>query len=283
MTVALRLLALLASAALLAACGDDDAAVDAGGGSPGGASAALAEEYLSLEVTEAGETRALVDGTAISLRFDDGQLGASLGCNMLGARYELDGDRLVVGELSSTEMGCDPERHAQDEWFADLLGSEPTLVVDGDVLTLTSGETVVRLVDRRVAEPDRALVGTTWEVDGFADGQEPEDSAMSMAVEQPGIVRLEENGFVTGSDGCNSFGFSQTEGEGTDGLRHDVEGDRVTFTGDAPSTLVACPDLEEYTDRFWSALTGTATWSIDGDRLALVGEDGRVVTFRAVD
>ncbi|HAS12504.1 MAG TPA: hypothetical protein DCS55_18655 [Acidimicrobiaceae bacterium] len=280
MRYALALLALVV-VATVSACGDDDAPVDTVG--PAGRTAALAAEYLSIEVTEAGAPRPLVEGTVISLRIDDGRVGASLGCNQLGARYELDGDRLLVEELSTTEMGCDPERHAQDEWFAGVLQAEPTVVVDGDTMVLTSGETVVRFVDREVAEPDRELVGATWEVDGFADGQDPDDAAMSMAVEQPGIVRFEESGFVTGDDGCNGFGFGETDGEATEGLRYEVDGDEVVFTGAPVRELQACPDLEEYADRFWAALTGTATWSIDADRLVLVGEDGRVVTFRATD
>ncbi|MCO8125716.1 META domain-containing protein [Acidimicrobiia bacterium EGI L10123] len=277
MRYALALLALIV-VATVSACGDDDASVGTGGGT-----ADLAAEYLSIEVTEAGAPRPLVEGTVISLRFDDGRVGASLGCNQLGGPYELDGDRLLVEDLSMTEMGCDPERHAQDEWFAGVLQAEPTVVVEGDTMALTAGETVVRFVDREVAEPDRELVGTTWEVDGFADGQDPDDAAMSMAVDQPGIVRFEEGGFVTGSDGCNGFGFSTIEGEGTDGLRYEVDGEEVVFTGAVVSELQACPELEEYTDRFWAVLTGTATWSVDADQLTLVGEDGRVVTFRATD
>lgn len=277
MRYALGLLALVVAAAVLSACGDDDESVDTGGGP-----AALAAEYTSVEVTEAGAPRPLVAGTAIALRFDEGRVGASLGCNQLGGPYELDGDRLLVEDLSMTEMGCDPERHAQDEWFAGLLQSEPTVVVDGDTMTLTSGETVVRFVDREVAEPDRELVGTTWEVDGFADGQDPDDAAMSVAVERPATVRFGEDGFVTGDDGCNEFGFSESDGQ-ADGLRYEVHGDRLAFTGAAVQTLIECPDLEEYVDRFWTALTGTATWSVDADRLTLVGEDGRVVTFRAID
>ena len=95
-------------------------------------------------------------------------------------------------------------------------------------------------------------------------------------------MRFEDNGFVTGRDGCNDFGPIQ-DGEQLDGLRYDVDGDRVRFTGGAAQTVTGCPDLAEYTGRFWAALAGTAIWSIDADRLALVGEDGRVVTFRATD
>ncbi len=48
---------------------------------------------------------------------------------------------------------------------------------------MTSSDTVVRFLDREVAEPDRELVGTTWHVDGFADGDDPESTAMSSSTE----------------------------------------------------------------------------------------------------
>src|SRR3546814_6658872 len=46
---------------------------------------ALAEEYVSVEVSEGDDARPLVVGTTITMRFDGDQLGASLGCNQLGA------------------------------------------------------------------------------------------------------------------------------------------------------------------------------------------------------
>jgi heat shock protein HslJ len=283
MRSSLRLLALLA-VVVLVACGDDDGPVTAGDSStvPGGQP--LAPHYVSVEVTEREAPRPLVEGTDIQLRFEETTVGASLGCNSMSGPYRLEGEVLVVAEgLATTEMGCDPPRHEQDEWFAGLLTSRPTLAVDGDELTLTAGDTVVRFVDREVAEPDRELVGTTWEVDGFADGDGPDDTAMSFGIPEPGQVRFEENGFVTGADGCNGFGYGEISDEQTEGLRYEVDGDRVVFTGNAAQTLIACPDLDEYVERFWSALTGTASWSIDADRLRLVGPDGRIVTFRAAD
>jgi heat shock protein HslJ len=283
MRSALRLLATLVAAVLLVACGDDDEPLATGDGTTTPSGAALAEEYLSVEVSEDGTARPLVDGTTITLRFEGGRLGASLGCNQLGAPYEIDGDRLVVQEISTTAMGCDAERHAQDQWFAELLQSGPAITVDGDRLTLTADGTAVVLVDREVAEPDAALVGTTWEVDGFADGQDPEDSAMSFGVEEPGIVRFEGNGFITGRDGCNGFGYAESPGEPTEGRRYEASGDRLVFGGERVTELQACPDLAEYTERFWAALTGTVTWAIDADTLTLVGEDGRSMTLRAAE
>lgn len=277
-----RLLALaVIAAALLAGCGDDDEPVATDGIDDSGG-AALAEVYLSVEVIEAGEPRPLVEGTVIRLTFDEAHVGASLGCNSLGGTYHLDGDLLVVDEgLSTTEMGCDPERHAQDEWFADVLTAAPTLTVEGDMLTLTAGDTVVRLQDREVADPDRQLVGTRWEVDGFLEGTGPDATAMSIGVDEPATLELGDDGLVVGSDGCNSFGFGTDQDQVVDGLRYEVDGDRITFSGAPVSTLVGCPDLEEYVERVHAVLTGTVTWEIDADRLTLVAEDGRGVTYRA--
>lgn len=282
---ALRLVTVVLAAVLaLGACGDDDEPVAADGGAePTGP--ALADAYVSVGVTEGGEPRPLVEGTQIQLRFDGSTVGASLGCNSMGGTYRLEDGVLVVEDgLSMTEMGCDPERHAQDEWFAGVLTSRPALAVDGDTLTITSGDTVVTLQDREVAEPDRELVGTRWEIDGFLEGAGPDGTAMSMAVDEPGTLELQADGLVVGSDGCNSFGYA-TGGGGqvTDGLRHEVDGDRITFTGAPVSELRACDELEEYVERAHAGLSGTVTWDIEADRLTLVAEDGRGVTYRALD
>lgn len=268
-----KVLLLLLVVALAAGCGDDEEPLATGDDPPG---VALAAGYLSVEVTEDGRARELVAGTQIRLTFGGEQVGASLGCNQLGGRYELDGDVLVVDELSMTEMGCDAPRHDQDRWFADLLTSRPTLAVAGDDLTLTSGSTVVVLRDREVADPDRELVGTTWEVDGFIDV----DTSMSMAPpDLPGTLVLRDDGWVTGSDGCNGIGYSDTDQPA--GIRHRVEGDRITFEGDAVSTLRGCVEGEDYVERYRQVLRGAVTWSIEADRLTLTTEDGRGVTYRA--
>ncbi|HEX4901383.1 MAG TPA: META domain-containing protein [Acidimicrobiales bacterium] len=267
-----KLLLVLLVLALAAGCGDDDDVST--GDAPEGP--ALAAEYLSIDVTEDGRPRELVPGSRIRLTFSDGQVGASLGCNQLGGRYRLDGDVLVVDELFTTDMGCDPRRHAQDGWFADLLGGRPTLAVAGDDLTITRGSTVVTFRDREVADPDRELVGTTWEVDGFLDV----DTAMSMAPPAaPGTLVLREDGWVTGSDGCNSIGYSDTDDP--EGIRHRVAGDRITFEGDPVSTLQACEGGEDYVERYREVLSGTVTWSIEADRLTLTTDSGQGVTYRA--
>ncbi|MER3417918.1 MAG: hypothetical protein C4343_02130, partial [Chloroflexota bacterium] len=89
--------------------------------------------FISTQVTVDGRPRGLVPGTRILLDVRDGRIGASAGCNQLGGRYRLDGDVLVVTGAAVTEMGCDPARHAQDEWLFDLLGRGPVVRLNGGV------------------------------------------------------------------------------------------------------------------------------------------------------
>ena len=44
-----------------------------------------------------------------------------------------------------TRMACSPELMNQDSWLAELLTSNPTIVVDGDTLTLTADDVTLEL------------------------------------------------------------------------------------------------------------------------------------------
>ncbi len=276
--ITVRLLSAVCLIALLLAatgCGEDaDVSAD---GEPTtttqGGAGGDGTEYRSVAVTEDAAPRELVDDTVIALTLGPNEIGASLGCNHMSGDYELEDDVLVVGQLAMTEMGCPPERMDQDRWFAELLQSRPTLRSDGDTLVLAGATTTITFRERSVVDPDRPLVGTTWTVTGFVDG----DVAMSMAVDEPGTLELTEDGWVTGSDGCNGFGY----GSDGSGLRYEVDGDTVTFSGDAVWTLKSCPDTAEYQQRYRAVINGTVRWAITADQLTLTAPDGRAVTFRA--
>jgi heat shock protein HslJ len=163
-----------------------------------------ATEWLSTAVTEDGADRPLVDGTRIRLSFTDGQVAASAGCNTMGGAYRIEEGLLVVEGGGMTEMGCDEERHAQDDWLFGFLGSQPAVAQEGDKLTLTSDETVIALQDREVAEPDLPLIGTTWTVDTILSG----DAASSVPRDQVATLVFQQNGAVEIATGCSP-------GEGT--------------------------------------------------------------------
>jgi heat shock protein HslJ len=219
----MRLLVLLCALPVLAlaACGT---VAGTGGQAVGG------RTFLSTGVTEDGRPRELVDGSRVTLAFEEGRLRASAGCNTMGGNYRLDGRSLVTDQLAMTEMGCPPALMDQDTWLADLLTSRPTLDLDGDELTLTSGPTVLSLLDRVVADPDRPLVGTTWRVDSLVTGE----AVSSTPGEAQATLTFREDGTVEVMAGCNRGRGTWVEGDGT-----------VTLSGIALTRMACSGDRAE--------------------------------------
>lgn len=91
----------------------------------------------------------LVEDTAITLTFEDGQAGGSA-CNSYGASYTVKGDKLTFDQIMMTEMYCvEPEGvMEQESGYLDALARAQTFEVkenelwitldDGDVLLFTS-------------------------------------------------------------------------------------------------------------------------------------------------
>lgn len=215
----MRLLLVPSALALLAltACGS---VIGPGGPSVQG------RTFLSTGTTADGRDRPLVEGSRVTLAFEQGRVRASAGCNTMSGPYTLDGDTLVAEQLAMTEMGCSPELMDQDTWLAGLLTSRPTLALaDDDTLTLTSGTTVLSLLDRVVADPDRPLVGTPWRVDSLISGE----AVSSVPAGAEATVTFGEDGTVAVAPGCNRGSGSYEQGEGT-----------VTV-GQLALTRMACP------------------------------------------
>jgi heat shock protein HslJ len=186
-----RVACLVSLVALVAACSGSAVAPTLDG-----------REYLSTTITEGGVERQLLPGTRISLRFGEGRIGASVGCNQFGATYRLDGVRLVTDGGAITEMGCDQPRHAQDDWLFGFLGAGPSVAVTGPQLVLSDGSTVIALLDREVALPDLALAGPAWRVESIVRGE-----AVSSVPEQVvATLRFDPAGRVVIETGCNSGG-----------------------------------------------------------------------------
>ena len=130
-----------------------------------GAASVAGRTFLSTGVTVAGAPRSLETGTRIRLVFGaNGDFGAQAGCNTMGGTYRIDGATLRIENAGITEMGCDAKLMAQDDWLFELLGSGLTATLSGNDLTLQAGDSILRFLDREIAEPDLPLVGPTWTV-----------------------------------------------------------------------------------------------------------------------
>jgi heat shock protein HslJ len=65
--------------------------------------------------------RSPVEGTTVTLGFEDGRATGSAGCNSYGGAYEVDGEKIVFREVASTLMLCTNPGVMEQE--AEFLGS----------------------------------------------------------------------------------------------------------------------------------------------------------------
>ena len=85
-----------------------------------------------------------VQGTTVRLRFQDGSLSLQAGCNTNSGDYAVRDGVLIFENISSTQIGCDPARHEQDEQLVKFLTSKPRLKLDGEQLTLSHADDSIR-------------------------------------------------------------------------------------------------------------------------------------------
>jgi heat shock protein HslJ len=222
--------------------------------------------FLSATVTENGQVRPLVPGTRLRLTFQDGDVRANAGCNLLTGRASLDGGRLAVDRFATTEMACDAPLQEQDAWLARFLNAGPTWRLDGDDLVLSTGDTEIRLTDRTIADPDRPLRGTRWVVDSIVDYE----SAASVPAGAEAYLTFRDGDRVEGFTGCNQFGGTAAERDG-----------QITFS-DIMSTRMACDDgARRLESAVLAVLEGPVSTHVDADLLTLTRPDGRGVRLRA--
>jgi heat shock protein HslJ len=243
---------ILVASALIAAC--------SGGPSPSPAPSVAGRTFLSTKV----EGRTFVEGTRVRLVFQDGGLSASAGCNTMGGQYQIDGGRLVVGQLGSTEMACDPPLMEQDRWLAELLTGGSAVTLDGDTLILEGSLVRLTLQDRETADPDRPLEGTRWVVEGIVTG----DAVSSLPAGVVAAIRIAD-GRAHVEAGCNGGGAPVVSDEGA-----------LTF-GELVLTAQLCePGVMSVEDAVLAVLSGTVAYSIEADVLTL-DAGGRGLILRA--
>jgi len=241
----------LAAAVLLVACSGE---VSPGASDPPGTGdgPATIDGRTFLSTAIAG--RALVPGSQVRLSFEDGRIGANAGCNSMSGPYAVDGGRLDVGSLATTEMGCDEALMDQDTWLAWFLDGA-LITLAGDELTLAKDGITLTLLDREVADPDRPLAGTRWVVDGLVSG----DAVSSVPAGVVATLVFSE-GRVAVEAGCNTGGGTAEIGETT-----------LTF-GPIGLTKMACgPDAMAVEQAVTSVLAGTVDHAIEADSLTLSG------------
>jgi heat shock protein HslJ len=257
---------LLAGSAILTGCGDETGArvpAEATGstGPATGAERLTGRLFRSVAVTENGAPRPLVAGSRIELRMGaDGSIVFSAGCNDKESRVTITDDRLVVDEISTSDMACTEPRMAQDDWLSAFFRAGPTWRWSGRELVLTRDRTEIRLAEP-VAPTAVPRPGGRWTVYATLSGGTETGTA-------PGVeafLTFDGRDRVTGSTGCNQFGGQAITGAGTIEFRRIVTTEKAC-TGGADTVERAVLDVLN---------AGRVTFAIEENVLRLtVGDRG---------
>ncbi len=224
--------------------------------------------FVSTQVTQGGKPYRFASNAPIQLGFDRSTLSANAGCNSLYGEGRLDGDLLVIGGMGGTDMGCKPALMKQDEWLAKFLTAQPTVELDGDELTVSSGATTIELLDDEAANPDLALTGTRWVLEAFGDSAGNDGAVSSVPSGRPATLR------ITGE----RLSFSDTFNTGS--ARVELQGSKLVITR-TTTTVAGCDDsCEALQMAIADVLRGEVSYSIDGDQLVLTKGD-TALTYRA--
>ncbi|MEU7764684.1 META domain-containing protein [Nocardia sp. NPDC049190] len=206
-------------------------------------------------------------GGPLTISFTDGRISADAGCNKHTGAVTLDHHTVHVSGLASTLMACAGERVGADAWLADLLHSPPNWRLEGARLTLRGDNRTVTLFDKKVAQPDKPIKGTSWLVIALitADAQ-----IRSQAIDhvKPALT-IAQDGSVSGATGCNRMTGSA-----------DVSGSEITFRI-ATTKMLCSSEAMEVEQAVLKALDGKVIATVDADTLTLRNGNGKGLTLHA--
>jgi heat shock protein HslJ len=263
-------LLVLAVAGLLAVggCGSDDdgATATAGAGTVPTVADLDGRSFLSTAV----RGRELVGGTQVTIRFEDGTLGVSAGCNSLGGAYAIeDGTLRWASAPAMTMIGCEDALQRQDDWLLAFLSDGATITApDARTLSLAHDGVTIELAEGASAEQPPPIAGTAWRLTSIGDRGGDASSSVPAGVPAPTLRIV--GGHAEVFAGCNS-GSARVQ------LRDDG------FARFGPLTLTrkACGRAAMEVERtVVSILSGRVALGFEGSQLS-AAKDGRRLLFGA--
>lgn len=208
--------------------------------------------------------------TQVTIRFEDGQLSGTEGCNRYSTSYKTDGNKLTVDKnVVSTMMACAEPIMAQAAAYIAALTGAVTYRIEGGQLTLFdgSGKSLATFAPQSVG-----LADTSWIVTGYNNGQ---GAVVSVIAGSQLTADFGADGTLSGSAGCNNYTAT-----------YEISGTNLKI-GPTASTRMACADpagVMEQEVQYLQALATAATYAREGNRLELRTADGALAaTFVLAD
>lgn len=96
-------------------------------------------------VATSAEGHRLVEGVEVTLSLKGSEMRVATGCNTLTGTTSYTDQTLSIKDAQRTLIGCDDDRVAQEEWLGEFFGEGANVALNGDEMTLTRGEVVLKL------------------------------------------------------------------------------------------------------------------------------------------
>jgi len=204
------------------------------------------------------------DGTMVTpitiptLLFEDDAVAGNASCNQYFGAYEIDGSSISFGQLASTEMFCgDPGVMDQEMTYLAALAAVDTWSMDGETLTLSSGDTPLL----EFAAISQDLAGSSWDLLAYNNGT---GGFQSTIIDVPVTALFAEDGALSGSAGCNTYNATWEAD------------DNKLEIGPIASTAMACADeaVNQQESRYLELLGLADTYRIDAGALEIFDAEG---------
>lgn len=205
----------------------------------------------------------LVPDSTVRLTFEKQNLSANAGCNTMSGPYDVTGGRIAwTGEAMTTLMACPDDLTQQDAWLSDFLQQGADASLDGDDLTLVSGDVTLHL-QRETADPASAFLGRSWTVTEIITGSSV--ASLPTGVTEP-TLEVASDGKVQLFTGCNQGHTTVT-----------ATADTLTFTPAAITRKACPPPADQVEQSVLQTLEGDVTVTVDGSTATLTNGDHGLV------
>jgi heat shock protein HslJ len=208
-----------------------------------------------------------LEGSRITLNFDQEGAGGYAGCNSYGGEYETaDGGALSLPEIWQTEMDCErSEVMEQESAYVQVLRTAAAYRATEDRLELTDASGADILIYARQEEMDLEpgdLLGSSWRLASLDGVSTLEGEVFTLA--------FHNEQRVSGQAGCRHYVAT-----------YSARGDSMQFTYMAMMGAVCLEQetLMSQEGEYTTVLGWTSRYRLDGDRLELQSERGEVLTF----
>jgi heat shock protein HslJ len=210
-----------------------------------------------------GNQASVVNGSQPTLAFGtDGTYSGDTGCNNFSGTYAVSGSTIAFGPTATTLRACiDPNLSAQEQAYLAALASSTSYQLSSSQLVLSDANGNPQVMLTAAANTP---AGSAWRILSINNGNQ---AVTSVVTGSAVTLALGQDGFATGSTGCNDF--------------------RTVYVSDATSisfgpvitTRRACsPTLANQEQWFLAALAAASTYTMSGNNLT-VRDDGGSIQF----